>query len=213
MFDLISFIKAAGVLGVGGVVFAESGLLIGFFLPGDSLLFTAGFLASQGYLNIVFLVTVTFIAAVVGDSVGYSIGRRVGPKIFIKEESILFNPAQVKKAEIFFEKHGAKAIILARFIPIVRTFVPVIAGVGNMKYKFFLINNIIGAVLWAVGVTLGGFYLGKIVPNVDRYLLPIIILIVFVSLMPTVIHVLKDREQRGRIVAGIRRIKSKYFSS
>lgn len=213
MFDLISFIKAAGVLGVGGVVFAESGLLIGFFLPGDSLLFTAGFLASQGYLNIVFLVTVTFIAAVVGDSVGYSIGRRVGPKIFIKEESILFNPAQVKKAEIFFEKHGAKAIILARFIPIVRTFVPVIAGVGNMKYTFFLINNIIGAVLWAVGVTLGGFYLGKIVPNVDRYLLPIIILIIFVSLMPTVIHVLKDKEQRGRIVAGIRRIKSKYFSS
>lgn len=212
MFDLISFIKAAGVLGVGGIVFAESGLLIGFFLPGDSLLFTAGFLASQGYLNIIFLLIVSFVAAVVGDSVGYTIGKKAGPKIFVKEESFWFNPTQVKRAEVFFEKYGAKAIILARFLPVVRTFTPVIAGVGNMKYRVFLLNNIIGAVLWAIGVTLAGFYLGKIVPDVDKYLLPIIILIIFLSILPTFIHIMKDREQRRQISEMFKKIKNRYFS-
>lgn len=210
MFDLVSLIKTVGVLGVGGIVFAESGLLIGFFLPGDSLLFTAGFLASQGYLNITFLVIVAFVAAVVGDSVGYAIGKKIGPKVFAREESFWFNPKQVERANIFFAKHGAKAIILARFLPIVRTFVPVIAGIGNMRYKLFLLNNIIGAVLWAIGVTLAGFYLGKIVPDVDRYLVPIIISIIILSVLPTFIHIIKDREQREHIGRVIRKIRERY---
>src|SRR5689334_4350450 len=141
MFNLVLFIKTVGVLGVGAVVFAESGLLIGFFFPGDSLLFTAGLLASQGYLNIFFLLLVAFVAAVVGDSVGYSIGKKIGPRIFTREKSFWFNPEHSRRAAEFFEKHGAKTIILARFLPIVRTFVPVVAGVGQMKYKTFLFNN------------------------------------------------------------------------
>lgn len=210
MFDLIPFIKAIGVLGVGGVVFAESGLLIGFFLPGDSLLFTAGFLASQGFLNIIFLVITTFVAAVVGDSVGYTIGRKAGPKIFAKEESFWFNPKQIERAHIFFEKHGAKAIIFARFLPIVRTFVPVIAGVGNMKYRTFFLNNIIGALLWAVGVALAGFFLGRSVPNAEHYLLPIILFIIAASFLPTIIHVLRDKEEREYILRVIRKIRNKF---
>lgn len=211
MFNLIPFIKAAGVLGVGGVVFAESGLLIGFFLPGDSLLFTAGFLASQGFLNIILLVTVTFTAAVIGDSVGYTIGKKVGPKIFKKEDSFWFNPRQIERAHIFFEKHGAKAVIFARFLPIVRTFVPVIAGVGNMRYGVFLLNNIIGAVLWAVGVALAGFFLGRSIPNAEHYLFPIILLIIVLSFLPTVIHIARDREEREAVLKMVRKIKEKYW--
>ncbi len=211
MFDLIVFIKAIGYLGIGAVIFTESGLLIGFFLPGDSLLFTAGLLASQGYFNIVILVTITFVAAVLGDSVGYMIGNKAGPKIFNKKESLWFHPDQVTKAQIFFEKHGAQTIILARFLPIVRTFVPVIAGVGKMNYRIFLINNIIGALLWAVGVTLAGFYLGKVVPNIDRYLIPIVLLIIVLSLLPSIFHVLKDKDQRERLVNTLKRIKDRVF--
>ncbi len=199
MFELIPFIKAAGILGVAGIVFAESALLIGFFLPGDSLLFTAGLLASQGYLNITLLVVSSFVAAVVGDSVGYSIGKKAGPAIFKNEDSFWFNPAQIARANLFFEKHGAKTIILARFLPIVRTFVPVIAGVGTMRYRTFLLYNVLGGFLWTFGITLGGFFLGKAVPNIDHYLLPIIVLIIFLSILPTVIHVARDPEQRAQL--------------
>lgn len=190
-FDLITFIKAAGYIGVGSIVFAESGLFIGFFLPGDSLLFTAGLLASQAYLNILWLIVVTFFAAVIGDSVGYAFGKRVGPKIFNRPQSLWFHPGHVAKAHAFFEKHGAKTIILARFVPIIRTFTPIVAGVGGMSYRQFLINNLIGGALWAIGVPLAGYFLGKTVPNIDHYLLPIIILIVVVSLLPAAIHLLK----------------------
>jgi len=196
MFSLTSFIQAAGYIGVGAVIFAESGLLIGFFLPGDSLLFTAGLLASQGYLNIFILVTVTFLCAVFGDNVGYAIGKKFGPKVFTREKSFWFHPDHVKRANIFFEKYGAKTIILARFLPVVRTLAPVLAGIGEMKYRTFLFNNILGGLLWAVGVTLVGFYLGKVVPNIDQYLIPIIIFIIALSLSPTVLHVLRDEGQR-----------------
>lgn len=205
MFDLIAFIKIAGCLGVGGLIFAETGLLVGFFLPGDSLLFTAGLLASQGYLNIFLLVTVTFFAAVIGDSVGYMIGKKTGPKIFTKKDSFWFNPEQVTYAHAFFKKHGGKTIILARFLPVIRTIVPVIAGVGKMEYKAFLFNNVIGALLWAVGITLTSFFLGKVIPNIDQYLLPIIILIIIVSIAPTVIHILKDKNQRKQMIILLKR--------
>src|SRR3989338_1165858 len=136
-FDLASLVKTAGYLGLFGIIFAESGLFIGFFLPGDSLLFTAGFLASQGYLNIWLLVPLCFAAAVLGDNFGYAFGRRVGPKIFRKEESLLFHKHHLERARTFYERHGKKTIILARFVPFARTFAPILAGIGEMHYRTF----------------------------------------------------------------------------
>ncbi len=202
-FDLESLIRTAGYLGLFAIIFAETGLLIGFFLPGDSLLFTAGFLASQDYLNIWLLVTVCFVAAVTGDAVGYAFGNRVGRRLFQRPESRLFRPEYLRRAEVFFEQHGGKAIILARFMPIVRTFVPIIAGVGAMRYPRFAAFNVIGALLWAVGLPIAGYFLGKSIPNVDRYLLPIILLIIVVSIAPTAIHVW--RENGAEISALVRR--------
>ncbi len=202
-FDLESLIRTAGYLGLFSIIFAETGLLIGFFLPGDSLLFTAGFLASQDYLNIWLLVAVCFVAAVSGDAVGYAFGNRVGRRLFQRPESRLFRPEYLRRAEIFFEQHGGKAIILARFMPIVRTFVPIIAGVGAMRYPRFAAFNVIGALLWAVGLPIAGYFLGKSIPNVDRYLLPIILVIIVVSIAPTAIHVW--RENGAEISALVRR--------
>lgn len=188
MFDLIPLIKAAGYLGLFGIIFAESGLFFGFFFPGDSLLFTAGFLASQGYMSFPLLALITFIGAVLGVSVGYAFGYRVGPKIFKKEDSFFFHKDHIERARVFYERHGGKALVLARFMPIVRTFAPILAGVGKMNYPTFLFYNIVGAALWAIGVTALGFLLGNAVPNADKYLLPIVLLIIFVSFLPGVIH-------------------------
>ncbi len=192
MFDLVTLIKTAGYLGVFGMVFAESGLFFGFFFPGDSLLFTAGFLASQDFLNIWVLMLGSFVCAVAGDSVGYAFGRRVGPKIFSREDSRFFHKDHVKKAQAFYERHGKKTIVLARFMPIVRTFAPIVAGVGLMHYRTFLIYNIVGGALWSLGLTGLGYFLGSTIPDVDRYLLPIIALIIFLSILPGLIHFARD---------------------
>src|SRR3990167_4377739 len=154
--DLIELIKAAGYLGVFGIVFLESGLMVVFFFPGDSLLFTAGFLASQGYLDIKILIAGCFVAAVAGDSIGYYIGAKLGPMVFKKEDSIFFHKKHLEKAQAFYDKHGGKTIILARFMPIIRAFAPVVAGAGKMDYKRFVFFNLIGGILWAVGITLAG---------------------------------------------------------
>ena len=191
--NLIQLIKTVSYLGLFLIVFAESGLLIGFFLPGDSLLFTAGFLASQGFLNIYLLVPVIFIAAVTGDSVGYAFGRKVGPRIFSREDSRFFHKDHLLKAESFYEKHGGMTIILARFMPIVRTFAPIVAGVGRMHYPTFLFYNVLGGAIWTFSMTLGGYFLGRLIPNVDRYLLPIIAVIVLISFLPPAIHMLHSR--------------------
>ena len=148
IFDPMIIIKTLGLIGVLIIVFAESGLFFGFFFPGDSLLFTAGFLASQNYLNISILVFGAFICAVLGDSVGYWFGRKVGPKIFTKEDSIFFHKKHIERAQNFYNKYGNKTIFLARFVPIVRTFAPIVAGVGQMKYKNFLTYNIFGGFVW-----------------------------------------------------------------
>ena len=192
-FDLIEFIKLAGYLGVFGFVFAESGLLIGFFLPGDSLLFTAGFLASQGHLNIWVLAIGSFIFAVAGDSVGYAFGKRVGPALFSKPESRLFKPDHLLKAKVFYEKHGKRTIIIARFMPIVRTFAPIVAGIGEMHYRTFLAYNIIGGALWAIGLSFLGYFLGSVIPDIDKYLLPIIGGIILLSILPPIIHIIRER--------------------
>lgn len=205
MFDLISIVQTAGYAGLFGIIFAESGLFIGFFLPGDSLLFTAGFLASQGFLNIYLLTPLLFVAAILGDSTGYAFGYKVGPKIFKKEDSLLFHKDNLIKAQEFFERHGGKTIILARFIPIIRTFAPILAGVGKMRYSVFITYNIIGGFLWAAGVSFLGYYLGKTIPNVDKYLLPIVIIIVVVSVAPNIIHILRDKKMREAIINKILR--------
>lgn len=209
MFDLISLIKGVGYIGIFAIVFAESGLFLGFFLPGDSLLFTAGFLASQGFLNIWILAIGFFIAAVLGDSVGYAFGRRVGPRIFQKEDSLLFNKENLHRAERFYEKHGGKAIILARFMPVIRTFAPILAGVGAMKYSKFLFFNVVGGVIWGIGISLAGYYLGSLIPDVDRYLIPIIAAIILVSALPGIIHLVRDAKQREQVILALKKFLSR----
>lgn len=193
--DIFSLVQAFGYLGILGIVFAESGVFFGFFLPGDSLLFTAGLLASQGFLNIWMLLVFVPIAAILGDNFGYWFGSKVGPKIFTKEDSLFFHKHHIERTRAFYAKYGAKAIVLARFVPVVRTFVPVLAGVGQMPYRTFMKYNIIGGVFWGVGMLLLGFTLGSVVPNIDQYILPIVLVIIAISFMPIahemVIHKLK----------------------
>lgn len=206
--DLVDFITGLGVLAILFVIFAESGLLIGFFLPGDSLLFTAGVLTHAGILdiNIHLFVFLLFLAAVLGDSVGYTFGRRVGRKIFKRPDSLLFRQENIQHAEAFYEKHGGKTIIIARFIPVVRTFAPIVAGVGKMRYHTFLAYNLIGALLWAAGITYLGYFLGvffeRIGIDIDTVLYPIIALIILASVLPPAIHILKDKKRRDAIIAG-----------
>ena len=192
-FDISSLIRASGYLGVTLIVFAESGLFFGFFLPGDSLLFTAGFLASLGYFNIFLLVILFAGAAIGGDSFGYFFGRKIGAKFFTREKSFFFRPKYVAHTRRFYERHGKKTIIIARFVPVVRTLAPICAGIGSMHYSTFLAYNIIGGIFWTAGITGLGFLLGSAIPNADSYLLPIILVIIFVSLLPGVIHIIRER--------------------
>ncbi len=195
-FNLEELIRQAGYFGMFLIIFAESGLFFGFFLPGDSLLFTAGFLASQGYFDIALLLGLLSVAAVSGDSVGYWFGNKTGKKIFSRDDSFFLNKKHLASAQAFYEKHGGKTIIMARFIPAVRTFAPIVAGAAEMTYKHFLMYNVVGGLLWVCGLGFGGYFLGRSIPNVDRYLLPIIALIVFVSVLPGLIHFLQDKETR-----------------
>ncbi len=206
--DLRTLIESVGYLGITGIVFAESGLFVGAFLPGDSLLFTAGFLASQGIFDIRILMLLTFIAAVVGDSVGYAFGRHMGPKIFNREDSLLFHRDHLMHAEKFYEKHGGKTIIIARFMPVVRTFAPILAGVGRMHYPAFLMYNVVGGLLWAVGLSYLGYFLGNSIPNVDRYLLPIIGSIILVSIAPSIIHLARDHQYRHALIASFMKYRT-----
>ncbi len=193
MASLQSLIEAFGLIGIAFAVFAESGLFFGFFFPGDSLLFTAGFLASQGHFGIVPLIFLTVVAAVAGDSAGYWFGKKVGPHIFTRPDSFWFSRARVEEAHAFFERNGAQSIVLARFIPAVRTFTPIIAGVAGMRYKTFLSYNIVGGIVWGIGIPLAGYFLGATVPGIDRYLVPIVLLIIVVSLIPIARELLRKK--------------------
>jgi membrane-associated protein len=202
LLDPKSLIDDIGLWGVFAVVFAESGLLVGFFLPGDSLLFTAGFLASGPssvdealHLPLGWLLVGTFIAAVTGDQVGYVIGRRAGPAIFNRPDSRFFKQENVDKAHAFFERYGAKTIVLARFVPVVRTFVPVVAGVSNMQYRTFVTFNVVGGFLWAIGVTLLGYFLGQ-VDFIEENLELAILSIVAISVLPIARELWLSRRQR-----------------
>lgn len=184
--DLITIIQTVGLIGIFFIVFAESGLLFGFFFPGDSLLFSAGLIASDGSLNIFVLIVVCIVGAILGDSVGYWTGKRIGPKLFYKEDSFFFKKKYVRDAEIFYEKHGIYTLIIARFIPFIRTFAPIVAGIGKMKYKTFIFYNIIGGISWVLVVVFLGYFLGRVIPNPDVYILPIVIGITVISMFPFV---------------------------
>lgn len=193
--DIMSLVQTFGYLGILAIVFAESGMFFGFFFPGDSLLFTAGLLASQHFLSIWPLFIFVPIAAILGDNFGYWFGAKVGPKIFTREDSFFFHKHHVERTREFYAKYGTKAIVIARFVPVVRTFTPVLAGVGQMPYRVFMKYNIIGGVLWGVGMLTLGFSLGSVVPNIDHYILPIVLAIIVISFMPIireiVIHKIK----------------------
>jgi membrane-associated protein len=195
---IIDSLSPYGEIGLWLIIFAETGLLIGFFLPGDSLLFTAGLLASQGHLDIALVVIGCFVAACIGTEVGYTIGARLGPRLFRRPDSRFFKQEYVERTKDFFDRHGPKTIVLARFVPIVRTFTPVMAGVGTMRRRTFSLYNVIGALLWTVGVTMLGYALASTIgDSIDNYLLPLVALIILVSFIPPFLE--WRRAKRARI--------------
>jgi membrane-associated protein len=191
MFDIQSIVEVGGVAGIGLIVFLESCILP--ILPGDSLLFTAGFLASQGYLPIVPLYITVCIAAILGDNLGYYIGKKYGNTVFSKTNSFFFNPSHIQKAEVFFKKYGTRAVVLARFMPIVRTFIPIFAGVGKMPHRVFFVYNVIGGCIWSTTLIWGGYYLSNIIPNSEQHIHFIVLGIVIVSFSPAVITYIRNR--------------------
>ncbi|MBI3624348.1 VTT domain-containing protein [Candidatus Saccharibacteria bacterium] len=198
-------IESGGILLVALIVFAESGMLVGFFLPGDTLLFPAGFFAAQGKLPIVPLILAIIIAAMIGDNLGYTIGHKTGKRIFRKQDGLLFRVEYLKRAEVFYEKHGGKTILLARFLPIVRTFAPVVAGVGNMPRRRFVFFDMVGCILWGAGVTLAGYFLGSRIPNVEHYILPAIVTATVLTFGPTIYRLASDKQIHARLVKFWRR--------
>lgn len=201
---LIHLITGIGFFAVLFAIFAESGLLVGFFLPGDSLLFTAGFLVQQDVfsINIHLFVLLLFICAALGDSVGYAFGKKVGPKLFKRPNSRLFHQKNLEAAEAFYEKHGSKTIVLARFVPIVRTFAPIIAGVSKMHYRTFLSYNLVGAALWTATFTYLGFYAGQALTDMGVNVEIAALGIIALSVAPMVIHALKDKDRRTMLFEG-----------
>lgn len=197
-------ISTFGYPGLFSIIFAETGLMLGFFLPGDSLLITAGILAAKGALNIFILLPLLFIAGTTGNMVGYLFGKRIGKRLFNKEDSRFFHKKHVLAAQSFYAKHGGKAIIIARFMPIIRTFAPIVAGITEMHYPTFMLFNVIGSLLWAVGLTVAGFFLGKVIP--DKYFEVIVLFVIAVSLLPGLYELLKTPEQRRKIYHHTKRI-------
>ena len=193
--NLDELIAWAGYVGVTIIVFSETGLLAGFFLPGDSLLVTAGLVASQGKLDIVKLNLLLMAAAILGDTTGYMIGKFVGPRLFNKDDSFFFRKDHVRRTHDFFTKYGGKTIILARFVPIVRTFAPTVAGVGGMDYRKFLFFNVIGGVLWVIGMTMIGYSLGRTIPNIEKHLHIVLAIVIIVSFLPLVHEFIQSRKK------------------
>jgi len=194
-YSLDAVIRWGGYGLLTAIVFTETGLLVGFFLPGDSLLITAGLLAAAGVLNIWWLDVLLIAAAITGDSVGYAIGARIGPRLFTREKSRLFNPRHVQRTREFYARHGAKTIVVARFVPIIRTFAPVVAGVAQMSYPRFLFYNVAGGIGWVVSMTWAGYLLGTTVPDIDRHIHIVVLIVIVLSLIPIGIEVLRDRRR------------------
>ena len=196
---LYELVRWGGYVALVAIVFTETGLLVGFFLPGDSLLITAGLVAAAGGLDIWLLNVLLSVAAIVGDSVGYAIGYRTGPRIFTRDDSRWFSRMHLVRTREFYERHGGKTIVLARFIPIIRTFAPVVAGVGRMEYRHFLAYNVLGGIGWVAGMTWTGYLLGQTIPDVGRYIHLVIAIVVILSVIPIGVEWWKARARRGAV--------------
>ena len=191
--DPIAILKAGGYVGLLAIVFAESGLLIGILFPGDSLLFAAGLLAAGGAFDPVTLVIGVILAAILGDNVGYWFGKNVGVSLFTRRDSRIFKQAYVTRTQKFYAKYGPRAVVLARFVPIVRTLTPILAGVGNMSYEKFLAFNAVGGILWGGGITLLGYFLGELIPGSELYILPLSLVIIIASFLPIILNFLRGK--------------------
>src|SRR2546423_300985 len=199
--DLPGLVQWAGLFGLGVIVFSETGLLVGFFLPGDSLLVTAGLLAAKGYLNVYALAPALTIAAICGNSVGYFIGRATGPRVFRRDNSLFFNKKHAIRAHEFYEKYGRKTIVLAQFMPVIRTFAPVVAGVGGMKFRQFITFNVIGAIVWIWSMLGLGYFLGNTIPGIDQHIEIVVIIVIFISILPGIIGGMRARKRSRRYAA------------
>ena len=197
-YSLDALIQWGGYILLVAIVFTETGLLVGLFLPGDSLLITAGLLAGAGILNIWWLNALLIAAAIVGDSTGYAIGARLGPRIFTREKSLLFNPKHVERTQRFYEKYGPKTIVIARFVPIIRTFAPVLAGVGAMRYRRFVTYNVVGGIGWVASMTGAGYVLGQTVPNISKHMHVLVIVIIVLSCVPIAVEIYRERRKTFR---------------
>ena len=196
-YSLDQLIRWGGYAILVAIVFTETGLLVGFFLPGDSLLITAGLVAATGGLNIWWLDAILIVAAVTGDSVGYAIGARLGPRLFTRPKSLVFNPRHVERTRAFYARHGPKTIVIARFVPIIRTFAPVVAGVGAMEYRRFIFYNVAGGVGWVISMTWAGYLLGRAIPNVADYVHIIVVVVIILSVIPIVVEIARERRRRS----------------
>lgn len=211
LFDVEQLIQWGGLLVIAFIVFAESGLLFGFFFPGDTLLITAGFFAAQGHLDIITLVIVIVVAAILGDNVGYQTGKHLGPKVFKRRNGLFFRQEYIDRAQKFYDKHGGKTIIIARFFPAIRTFAPIVAGVGKMSWPHFAVYNVVGAVLWGFGLTMVGYLLGSNFPDIDHYLLWAIIIVGHLLMFTIIWNIFKNPEVRAKLKQSLREEWNHYF--
>lgn len=211
-FDSEHVVQSGGLLVIGLMVFAESGLLFGFIFPGDTLLLAAGFFAGQGKLPIVWLIVVTVIAAVIGDNVGYRIGRRLGPKVFKRQSGLLFRQDYIRKTQAFYNRHGGKTIVLARFIAYIRTFAPIVAGMGKMQWQLFAFYNLLGGILWGVGLPMVGYLIGSSFPGIDKYFIWSLIISAHILVAIAAWHIFRNPDTRHRFVAMVKEDWQHYFS-
>jgi membrane-associated protein len=197
IYDVESLVRVGGIIGLTTIVFVETGLLIGFFLPGDSLLVTAGLFAARGDLDLLTLILCLSAAAILGDTLGYNIGARAGPRLFSRPNSLLFNKKHLITTKEFYDRHGPFTIVIARFVPIVRTFAPVVAGIGAMTYKRFVAYNVVGGIGWVLSMILGGYFLGQLIPNIHKNIDKVIVVVIFLSLLPIIVKYLRERGKQN----------------
>jgi membrane-associated protein len=205
MFNVTHLIETGGLIFIAAIIFAESGMMVGFLFPGDTLLFSAGILAASGKLSLALTILVIAAAAIAGDNVGYHIGKKFGPKLFRKQDGLIFRHEHIMRAEAFYNKYGSKTMLLAHFVPIVRSFAPITAGAGNMPLKKYVFFDAIGDIAWATVLTCLGYFIGSRIPGIEKFIEPVLILVVLVFLAPTLYHVLKDPRIRAAIIGKLKR--------
>ncbi len=203
MLDFTHLVQTGGLVMLAAIIFAESGMMVGFFFPGDTLLFSAGILAAAGHLPIVLTIAVIAAAAIAGDNTGYHIGKHLGPRLFKKEDGIIFRKDLIMKAERFYERYGTKTMLIAHFVPVIRSFAPVTAGAGKMDYKQFVLYDAIGDIAWATSITLLGYFVGSRIPGVEKMIEPVLLGIIAITLIPTIYHALKDPKIRAKLLRRI----------